>query len=121
MVLWFAGTAFLAVWLVFRDPAFDYRLVIVGALPDVVDAAFGGAAVLHSVLGSVLLLAVVMVATIGRRRCAATSSPFPSGPSCTWCSTGPSPRSRSGGRWPADRCRATLPVAGRGWWNWSSR
>ena len=52
MVFWFAGTAFLAVWLIFRDPAFDYRLVMVGALlPDVVDAAFGGPAVLHSVFG----------------------------------------------------------------------
>ena len=54
--------------MVFRDPSFDYRLVIVGALlPDVVDAAFGGSALAHSVLGSVVLLGVVMVATIGRR------------------------------------------------------
>ena len=68
MVLWFAGTAVLTVWLVFRDPNFDYRLVIVGALlPDLVDAVFGGSAVAHSVLGSVVLLGVVMVATIGRR------------------------------------------------------
>ena len=54
--------------MVFRDPSFDYRLVIVGALlPDLVDAAFGGSAVAHSVVGSVVLLGVVMVATIGRR------------------------------------------------------
>ena len=68
MILWFAGTSFLAVWLIFRDPALDHRLVIVGALlPDVVDGITGGPGVLHTVFGSVLLLAVVMLVTIGRR------------------------------------------------------
>lgn len=68
MILWFAGTAFLAVWLVFRDPAFDYRLLVVGALlPEAVDGSTGGAWVLHSVLGSVVLLAVVMALTHGNR------------------------------------------------------
>lgn len=56
------------VWQVFRDPGFDYRLVMVGAVaPDVVDAAWGGARLLHTLLFSVVLLAVVMVATRGRR------------------------------------------------------
>jgi hypothetical protein len=69
MVLWFAGAAFLAVWLVFRDPAIDHRLVMVGALlPDAVDGLTGGPWVLHSVLGSVVLLAAVMGATVRRRR-----------------------------------------------------
>jgi len=68
VIFWFAGTSFLAVWLIFRDPALDHRLVIVGALlPDVVDGITGGPGVLHTVFGSVLLLAVVMLATIGRR------------------------------------------------------
>lgn len=68
MLLWFAGTSLLAVWLVFRDPAIDHRLVVVGALlPDVVDGVTGGPWVLHSVTGSVVLLAVVMGATVGRR------------------------------------------------------
>lgn len=68
MLLWFAGTSFLAVWLVFRDPAIDHRLVMAGAvLPDVVDGITGGPWVLHSVVGSVALLVVVMLATIGRR------------------------------------------------------
>ena len=68
MVLWFAGTAFLTAWLVFRDPSFDYRLVMLGAvLPDAVDACFGGAAVMHSVVTSVVLLVVVMLVTIHRR------------------------------------------------------
>jgi hypothetical protein len=68
MILWFLGGAFLIVWLVFRDPAFDYRLLFVGVLaPDAVDALFGGARVLHSLLFSVALLVVVMLATVGRR------------------------------------------------------
>ena len=32
MLFWFVGTAVVAVWFVFRDPAFDYRLLIVGSL-----------------------------------------------------------------------------------------
>jgi len=66
--LWFLGGALVIAWAVFRDPAVDYRLVMVGAvLPDVVNAPFGGAGVGHSVTASVVLLGAVMVATIGRR------------------------------------------------------
>jgi len=69
MFLWFAGGAFLAVWLVFRDPAIDHRLVIAGALlPDLVDAASGGPWVAHTVVASVVLLCGTMLATVGRRR-----------------------------------------------------
>ena len=65
---WFIGTAVVAIWFVFTDPAFDYRLLVVGSvLPAVVDAFFGGARVLHSVTFSVLLLAVLMLATPGRK------------------------------------------------------
>ena len=68
MLLWFAGASFLAVWLVFRDPAIDHRLVMAGAiLPDVIDGLEGGPWVLHSVLGSIVLLAVVMLGTVHRR------------------------------------------------------
>ena len=68
MLLWFAGLSFLAVWLVFRDPAIDHRLVVAGALlPDVVDVWFGGARLAHTVTASVALLTVVMLATRGRR------------------------------------------------------
>lgn len=68
MLLWFAGTSFLAVWLVFRDPALDHRLVMVGAvLPDVIDLATGGPWLAHTVAGSVVLLGVVMAATSRRR------------------------------------------------------
>lgn len=68
MILWFVGTASLAVWLVFRDPRFDYRVLAIGALlPDLVDAPFGGARVMHTMIGNVALLIVIMLATIGRR------------------------------------------------------
>lgn len=68
MLFWFAGSSFLAVWLVFRDPALDHRLVMVGALvPDLVDGLSGGPGVAHSLAGSVALLGVVMAVT-GRRR-----------------------------------------------------
>jgi membrane-bound metal-dependent hydrolase YbcI (DUF457 family) len=68
VLLWFAGGSFAVVWQVFRDPAVDYRLVMVGAvLPDLLDGPFGGPRVMHTLLASVVLLLVVMVAT-GHRR-----------------------------------------------------
>jgi hypothetical protein len=60
--------ALVVTWLVFRDPAVDHRVVVLGALlPDLVDAPFGGARVLHTVAAGAALLAVVMLATRGRR------------------------------------------------------
>lgn len=68
MILWFAGLSLVIVWQVFRDTAIDYRLVVVGVLlPDVVDGAFGGARILHTLLASVLVLSFVMLSTRGRR------------------------------------------------------
>lgn len=67
MFLWFAGMSFLAVWLIFRSPAVDYRLVVVGALLPLVELPFGHPRVLHSLAGSVGLLALAMLATPRRR------------------------------------------------------
>lgn len=68
MLLWFVGTSMAAVWLVFRDPQFNFRLVVVGALiPDVIDGVGGGAGPMHSVLTVIGLLAIVMLITTGRR------------------------------------------------------
>jgi hypothetical protein len=120
VVLWFSGTAFLAVWLIFRDPAFDYRLVIVGALlPDVVDAAFGGAALLHSVLGGILLLVVVMVVTIGRRSLRRHLIALPIGTFLHLVFDGAFTTSQAFW-WPlagGSLAEHPLPVASRGWWN----
>lgn len=68
MFFWFIGTAWVAVWFVFRDERFDYRWLAVGAVaPDAIDAVTGGAWVLHSVTASVATMTVVMVVTRGRR------------------------------------------------------
>jgi hypothetical protein len=64
---WFIGTAIVTVGVVFRDPRFDYRLLIVGSVLPIGDALFGRARPLHSVTVSVALLAVLMVATSGRK------------------------------------------------------
>lgn len=73
MFLWFLGTSFLAVWFVFRDDKFDYRVLALGALlPDIVDIPTGGAWVMHSVVASVAVLAGVMAVarrgSVRRRR-----------------------------------------------------
>jgi hypothetical protein len=65
--LWFAGGAFVLVWLVFRSPAVDYRLVMVGALLPLVELPFRSPRVLHSLTGAVALLAVAMLVTPRRR------------------------------------------------------
>lgn len=68
MALWFAGMSFVLVWVVFKDPSIDYRLIMAGALlPDAVDGFLGGPRYLHTLLFSALLLVIVMVATRGRR------------------------------------------------------
>jgi len=68
MFFWFVGTAVLSVWFVFRDPAFDHRTSVIGALlPDIIDGIWGGARAFHSVAVSVATLVVVMLSTIGRR------------------------------------------------------
>ena len=69
MIFWPAGVALGLVWLVFRDPAFDYRMVVLGAiLPDVLDAPFGGARLAHTLLAGVAVLTAVMLGTRGPRR-----------------------------------------------------
>jgi hypothetical protein len=68
MILWYAATAFVTVWAVFKDPAIDYRLVMAGALvPDVVDVWTGGRWIGHTLVCSIVALGVVMLATRGRR------------------------------------------------------
>jgi hypothetical protein len=67
MFSWFVGTAVVTVWFVFRDPRFDYRLLVVGSLVVDLDALTGGMWVMHTLVFSVVLLAAVMVATAGRK------------------------------------------------------
>lgn len=67
MFFWFIGTACLAVGFVFRDPRFDYRLLVVGSVLPVVEVVFGGARALHAVVTAIVLLAVLMLVTAGRK------------------------------------------------------
>ena len=69
VLLWFCGTAIVSVWFVFRAPAFDYRLLCVGALlPDAIDVWFGGARAFHSITVSIVVLLGVVLASAGRKR-----------------------------------------------------
>lgn len=67
MILWFAGVSFAFVWWVFRSPAIDYRLVMLGSVLPIGEVLLGGPRVLHALVGPVALLAVLMLATQRRR------------------------------------------------------
>ena len=67
MILWFAGVSFVFVWWVFRTPALDYRLVMLGSVLPVGEFVFGGPRLLHTLLAPVALLTVIMLATQRRR------------------------------------------------------
>lgn len=67
MFFWFIATSVVGVGFVFRDPGFDYRLLIVGSVLPLVDGFCGGARALHSITVSIALLVVLMLATAGQR------------------------------------------------------
>lgn len=119
MFFWFVGTAVVTVWWVFRDPAFDYRLLVVGSVLPLVDLAFGGARVLHSVTLAVGLLAVLMIVTSGRKPIRRMLLGLPIGLLLHLVFTGAWRNARVfwwpfGGFGFED---APHPVAERGWWN----
>ena len=119
MFLWFIGTAIVTVWFVFRDPLFDYRLLVIGAVaPQFVDAWFGGARVMHSLAFSVLLLVVVMAVTVGRRPVRRTLLGLPLGTLLHLVFTG-AWTDAPVFWWPFSGGfdDAALPVARRGGWN----
>ena len=68
MLLWFAGLGVAVVWLVFRSPAVDHRLVALGAVLPVGEVVLGGPRLLHTLLGAVVLLVLVMALTRSRLR-----------------------------------------------------
>lgn len=67
LILWHVATAVAAVAAVFGDPRFDYRLLLVGSVLPMLDAVTGGRWIMHTLMFSVALVVVVMLATIGRR------------------------------------------------------
>jgi hypothetical protein len=69
MLLWYVGVSVLFVANVFKSAGVDYRLVAVGSmLALLVDLPIGHTAFGHTLLFPVALLALVMLATIGRPR-----------------------------------------------------
>lgn len=67
MFVWFVATAVLTVYFVFDSPALDYRFVALGSVLPLVETVTGSPWILHTLVGSVGALAVVMGLTIGRR------------------------------------------------------
>jgi len=67
MFLWFLGASFVFVWLVFRSPALDYRLVMLGSVLPIGEVVLGGPRLLHTLVCSVALLLVLVLATQRRR------------------------------------------------------
>ena len=119
MLLWFVATSVLTIHYVFTDPRFDHRPLVVGALlPDLIDAPFGGARIGHSLVGAVGLLAVVMLATAGRRPIRKRLIAVPIGILLHLVFDG---------AWAADHVfwwpflggfgDTALPIVSRGWWN----
>lgn len=66
MFFWFAGLSWVVVWSVFRSPALDYRLVMLGSVLPLVEVPFG-AGPMHSIVFPVVALAVAMALTVGAR------------------------------------------------------
>jgi hypothetical protein len=120
MILWFVGTALATVWMVFRDPAVDHRIVVLGALvPDLLDAPLGGARIAHGLIAPVVLLVAIMFGTVGRRTLRRSLLMAPIGWSCHLIFDGVVGSTEvfmwplGGATWPDH----ALPVASRGWWN----
>ena len=68
MLLWFIGTSLVAMWMTFRDPAIDHRLVVLGALlPLAFDGVVGRVWFFHTLLFPIVSLGLVMATTVGRR------------------------------------------------------
>lgn len=119
MLLWFAATSVLTVYFVFRDPRFDYRFLVLGALlPDVVDAFAGRMWVLHSLGGAVGLLIVVMAVTVGNRPLRKRLLGLPIGVLLHIVFDGAFSTTEVFW-WPASGGFGDhpLPVVARGWWN----
>jgi hypothetical protein len=69
MFFWYIGLSVFGVATIFRSVGIDYRLIAAGSLlPLLLDLGFGYRAYGYTLLFAVALLAIVMLATIGRPR-----------------------------------------------------
>ena len=67
MFLWFVGLSVVFVWWVFRSPALDYRLVMLGSVVPLGEVVLGGPRVLHTLLFAVVAMLGIMLLTQRRR------------------------------------------------------
>ena len=67
MFLFFVAAAVLVVLMVFDSPAVDYRFVAAGAVLPLAEGVTGRPLILHTLSGSVALLVLVMLSTVGSR------------------------------------------------------
>ena len=68
MFFWFAACGVVLVALVFGSSGVDYRIVALGSVLPLAENLTGSPWVLHTLVGSVVLLAAVMAITSGRGR-----------------------------------------------------
>ena len=67
MFIWFVALSVSSVALIFRSPRLDFRIVGLGSLLPLVEGAFGGRWLLHSLTCNAILLFGVMALAQGRR------------------------------------------------------
>jgi len=67
MFFWFLAASVLVVLFVFDSPTIDYRWVALGGVLPLVETLSGRPLILHTLLGSVALMTLVMAATVGQR------------------------------------------------------
>lgn len=67
MFFFFVAAAVFAVLFVFDSPAIDYRFVALGGVLPLLEVMIGRPLLLHTLLGSVGLMVIVMAVTVGRR------------------------------------------------------
>jgi hypothetical protein len=65
--LWFLSLSVLIVALVFQSSTVDYRMVALGSVLPVAEVVLGGPYLLHTLTGSVVAMAAVMLVARGRR------------------------------------------------------
>ena len=119
MLVWFVATAVATVWIVFRDPRFDYRSLVAGVLlPDAVDLWTGGVKPLHSVTVAMSVVVAVMLGTVGRRPLRKILLGVPIGLMLHLVFDGAFADADMFW-WPLTGGDATLelPAVARGWWN----
>ena len=67
MFIWFVALSVSSVALIFRSPRLDFRIVVFGSLLPLVEGAFGGRWLLHTLICNAILLLGVMALAHGRR------------------------------------------------------